>query len=269
MRGRFDALVEAVHRQLDDTDMLEHGCTFASSLLDFELLGLKVREHDAHCWEGLQCYAAKFLLTDALGRLRLACCQAEGGPFCRCSRCSIVDRLEKRLCFFGPSPRTLFKELRIEGPLADNPLEWWRGLVQEAEFDHELYAAQMSPCEWRKFLGWRRRFPGEGAEEGLVVETQERQQKLRLFELESQKIQIFRMLLEASKVEVAPDLARRAFDHFNLATFFQTVVNGSANAQAVRSFKKLLANEQRILSGSVRASKKKVRVLYGMPFFYL
>ena len=110
----------------------------------------------------------------------------------------------------------------------------------------------MSPCEWRKFLGCRRRFPGEGAEEGLVVETQERQQKLRLFEHESQKIQIFRMLLEAADVEVAPDLVRRAFDHFNLATFFQTVVNGSANAQAVRSFKKLLANEQRILSGSVR-----------------
>ena len=70
-------------------------------------------------------------LTDGLGRLRLICCQAEGDPFCSCPTCSIVDRLEKRLCFLGPSPRTLFKDLRIYGPLADNPLEWWRGLVQE------------------------------------------------------------------------------------------------------------------------------------------
>ena len=75
-----------------------------------------------------------------------------------------MDRLEKRLCFFGPSPRTLFKDLRVYGPLADNPLEWWRGLVQEPEFDHELYAAHVSGGGW---------FPGEGAEEGLVVETLE------------------------------------------------------------------------------------------------
>ena len=33
------------------------------------------------CWEGLQCYAAKFLLTDALGRLRLTCGRAEGDLF--------------------------------------------------------------------------------------------------------------------------------------------------------------------------------------------
>ena len=60
-------------------------------------------------------FSVPSLLTDALGRLRLTCCQAEGDLFCRCSTCSMVDRLEKRLCFFGPSPRTLFKELRIDG----------------------------------------------------------------------------------------------------------------------------------------------------------
>ena len=87
-------------------------------------------------------HAAKFLLTDGLGRLRLTCCQAEGGPLRSCSTRSKVDRPQKRPCCFGPSPRTLFQDLRLDSPLADNPLEWWRGLVQEAEFDHELYAAQ-------------------------------------------------------------------------------------------------------------------------------
>ncbi len=34
---------------------------------------------------------------------------------------------------------------------------------------------------WVAEIGWRRRFPGEGAEEGFAVETQERQQKLWLW----------------------------------------------------------------------------------------
>lgn len=97
-RGRFDALVSVVRRQLDETTVLEEACTFASSLLDFELLGLKAREHGAHCWEGLQCYAAKFLLRDALARLRLTSCQAEGGLSCRCSTCSMVDPLKGHGC---------------------------------------------------------------------------------------------------------------------------------------------------------------------------
>ena len=87
-----------MRRQLDETTVLEEACTFASSLLDFELLGLKAREHGAHCWEGLQCYAAKFLLRDALARLRLTSCQAEGGLSCRCSTCSMVDPLKGHGC---------------------------------------------------------------------------------------------------------------------------------------------------------------------------
>ena len=57
--GRFDALVAVVRSQLDETNVLAEGCTFASSLLDFDLLGLKAHEYDTHCWEGLQAYAAQ------------------------------------------------------------------------------------------------------------------------------------------------------------------------------------------------------------------
>ena len=74
------------------------------SIWRYELVGLKARWVEFGTWDSLQCYAAKFILTDAFGLLRLCT-----------GHCAVVDRLEKHLCFFGPSPRALHEKLGAEG----------------------------------------------------------------------------------------------------------------------------------------------------------
>ena len=220
--AKFQALQAAIVSKTFDG--VETACRcFMRSILDYELVGLKLPVHaEFGTWSTLQVYAAKFILTDSFCRLRQCCPE----------KLAVLDRLAKRHCFWGPSPRILYEELGVKL----EPLEWFRRLATDVpEMDTELYALQMSPCEWRLWLTLCKKF--EGIAEITAELTEDRRQKLWLQRLEGERIELFLRLLRESGLCVSCEDQDQLYEAFNPALLLQ----GKSAVPAVKTFKLFVA----------------------------